>query len=256
MVRYVDWAGDAITGDLGVSYSSRQDVTDTILQKVPVSLQILLLAQVIALVIAVPLATVASTKRDTLADRAIGVMALSGLSTPNFLLAILLIFLFAVRLGWLPAVGWVPLTENPVENFRHALLPAVTLAVSEIAVYFRVLRSEMIETFSEEYVTTAHAKGLPRKQVVRRHVLRNSLFTLITVVGVNIGTLIGGAVITETVFAVPGLGRLLIDSIAGRDLFMVQGVVLFVAVAYVVLFLIVDLLYAVLDPRIRYGADS
>lgn len=251
MIRYIDWAGHAVIGDLGTSLSNRADVMDTILAKLPVSVEIMVLAQVIALGVAVPLATFASYKRDTAIDRIIGVGALSGLSVPNFLLAIVLIFTFAVSLGWLPAVGWVGLSDDVVENLRHAILPAVTLALSEIAIYFRVLRSEMIETFQEEYVATAYAKGLSVNKVIRRHVLRNSLFTLITVVGINIGTLIGGAVITETVFAVPGVGRLLIDSILSRDLFMVQGVVLFIVIAYVFLFLIVDLLYLVLDPRIR-----
>lgn len=252
LVRYGDWAADAVRGDLGQSFRTRLDVTDTIWQKLPVSLEILVLAQIIALGVAVPLATFAAYKRDTLADRAAGVGALTGLSMPNFLLAIILIFIFAVKLGWLPAVGWAPLRDGLTENLKFALLPALTLAFSEVAIYFRLLRSEMIENFQEEYVTTAYAKGLRVRRIVVRHVLRNSLFTLITVIGINIGTLLGGAVITETVFAVPGLGRLLIDSIGQRDLFMVQGVVLVIVVAYVVLGLVVDLVYALLDPRIRH----
>jgi peptide/nickel transport system permease protein len=253
LVRYVDWVWDAMRGDLGTSYRNNLDVRETILQRLPVSLEILILAQILALGLAIPVAALAVWKRNTAVDRIIGLSAFTGLSMPNFLLAIILILVLSVNMGLLPATGYVPLEDGLRANLRTVLLPAVTLAFSEYAVYMRLLRSEMIDTLREEYVTTAFAKGLSTRRVLVRHVMRNSLFSLITVVGVNMGTLLGGAVITETIFAVPGLGRLLIDSIYQRDLIVVQGVVLFVAVAYVLVNLTVDLIYALLDPRIRHG---
>lgn len=253
MVRYVDWLWDAMRGDLGVSFRNNIAVRDTIMDRLPVSLEILVFAQIFSLGIAIPVAALAVWRRNTVVDRVIGLSAFTALSMPNFLLAIILILIVSVNLGLLPATGFVPLENGLEENFRTVMLPAATLALSEYAVYMRLLRSEMIDTLREDYVTTAFSKGLSTRRVLIRHVMRNSLFSLITVVGVNIGTLLGGAVITETIFAVPGLGRLLIDSIYQRDLIVVQGVVLFVAVAYVVMNLAVDLMYALLDPRIRHG---
>lgn len=253
LVRYVDWVGDAVRGDLGNSYRNNNDVLDTIVSRLPVSVEILVLAQILSLSTAVPIAALAVWKRNGALDRFIGLSAFAGLSLPNFLLALVLILVVAVKWNWLPATGFVPLGEGLFDNLRTVILPAITLSFSEYAVYMRLLRSEMIETLREDYVTTAVAKGLSTRRVLVRHVMRNSLFALITVVGVNIGTLLGGAVLTETIFAVPGLGRLLIDSIYQRDLIVVQGVVLFVAVGYVVVNLAVDLIYALLDPRIRHG---
>ncbi|MBI5089126.1 MAG: ABC transporter permease [Actinobacteria bacterium] len=256
LTRYLTWAGGAVTGDLGQSYRNDRDVLDTIVDRVPVSLELVVIAQVISLALAIPAALLAVWKRNTIVDRALSMSAFAGLSIPSFLLAFLLILVFAVQLNWLPASGFTRISEGFGDNLRTALLPALTLSLSQYSVYMRLLRSEMIETLGNEYITTAYGKGLGVRRILVRHVMRNSLFSMITVIGVNIGVLLGGAVITESIFAIPGIGRLLIDSISQRDLMMVQGVVLFVAVTYVVINLLVDLSYTLLDPRIRHGSRA
>lgn len=256
LTRYLSWVQGAATGDLGNSYRNDQDVLATILDRAPVSLELVVLAQVLALGVAIPAALFAVWKRNTVADHAVSIVAFAGLAVPSFLLAFVLILVFAVQLQWFPASGYTRLSESIPGNLHSAFLPSATIALAECAVYTRLLRSEMIETMSQEFVTTAYGKGLPTRRIFVSHVLRNSLFALITVVGVNVGTLLGGAVITETIFAIPGVGRLLIDSITQRDLMMVQGVVLFTAATYVVLNLVIDLLYTVIDPRIRHGRSA
>jgi peptide/nickel transport system permease protein len=256
-VRYVEWLLNAIQGDLGQSYNtSSGSVTATILERIPVSLEILLLAQVLALAVAVPVALASVRRPGGWLDRSASIIGFCTLAVPSFLLGLLLILVFSLHWRLLPTSVWVPITEDLVGNLRSAILPAATIAIGEVAIYMRLLRSDLLDTLSEEYVVTAQSKGLTRSRIMRRHVLRNSLFSLVTIVGLNVGALIGGAVITESVFAVPGLGRLLVQAVLTRDLPLVQGVVLFIAVAYVVMNLVVDLAYAALDPRIRRGADS
>jgi peptide/nickel transport system permease protein len=252
-VRYVDWLGDALTGDLGRSYRTGQEVTEAIGERLPVTLEVGVLAIVIALATAIPLGTLSAFRAGGLADRIITGTSFGLLAVPSFMMAILLIWILAESLGWLPATGWVRLTDDPVENLRTAVMPALALAVGEFAVYSRLLRADMITTLQQDSITMARAKGMPTRRILFRHALRPSSFSLMTVVGLQIGTIIGGAVIVETLFALPGVGRLLVDSILQRDLIMVQGVALVVAISFVVINFAVDMLYSVLDPRIRHG---
>jgi peptide/nickel transport system permease protein len=252
-VRYVNWLGDAVTGDLGRSYRTGQEVTEAISERLPVTLEVGVLAIVLALAAAIPLGTLSAFRAGGPADRIITGASFGLLAVPSFMMAILLIWILAETLGWLPATGWVRLTDDPVENLRTAIMPALALAIGEFAVYTRLLRADMITTLQQDSITMARAKGIPTRRILFRHALRPSSFSLMTVVGLQVGAIIGGAVIVETLFALPGIGRLLVDSILQRDLIMVQGVALVIAISFVVINFVVDLLYTALDPRIRHG---
>ena len=252
-VRYVNWLGDAVTGDLGRSYRTGQEVTEAISERLPVTLEVGVLAIVLALAAAIPLGTLSAVRAGGPADRIITGASFGLLAVPSFMMAILLIWILAESLGWLPATGWVRLTDDPVENLRTAIMPALALAIGEFAVYTRLLRADMITTLQQDSITMARAKGIPTRRILFRHALRPSSFSLMTVVGLQVGAIIGGAVIVETLFALPGIGRLLVDSILQRDLIMVQGVALVIAISFVVINFVVDLLYTALDPRIRHG---
>jgi peptide/nickel transport system permease protein len=251
--RYIGWLGDAVTGDLGRSYRTGQEVTTAIGERLPVTAEIGALALIIALGVAIPLGTFSAFRAGGSADRIITGTSFGLLAVPNFMMAILLIWLLAEALGWLPATGWVRLTDDPIGNLRTAIMPALALAIGEMAVYTRLLRADMITTLQQDSITMARAKGLPTHRILFRHALRPSSFSLMTVVGLQIGGIIGGSVIIETLFALPGVGRLLVDSILQRDLIMVQGVAFVIAISFVVINFVVDLLYTVLDPRIRHG---
>ena len=250
--RFGTYLGDLLRGDLGESLRTGEPVLGIVLDRLWISLQLMVFAQVFALVLAIGLATWSIRRPGGIVERLCGILASAAISVPTFLLGIVLILVFAVHWQVFPAVGFSPISEGVGEYFRTITLPAVTLGFVEFAIYFRVLQSEMHEIAKAEYITTAESKGLGRNEIVVRHILRNSLFPLITVVGLNVGRLLGGSVIVESVFAIPGMGRLLVDSIANRDMAIVQGVVLFVAIGYVVVNLAVDLLYSVLDPRLRH----
>lgn len=252
-VRYASWLGDAATGDLGYSYLRRQSVSDAIVERLPVTLEIGGLALVFALLMAIPFGVFSAYRANSTADKAITTSTFGLLAVPTFVMALLLIYLFAVKLDVLPSSGWTRFTDNPSKNLQGAILPALSLGLAEFAVYSRLLRTDMISTLQQDFITMAKAKGLPTWRILLRHALRPSSLSLVTVVGLQVGGLIGGSVIIEQLFALPGLGRLLVESIIGRDLITVQGVVLFLSVSYVVVNFLVDLLYAVLDPRIRHG---
>ena len=254
--RYGAWLGNVATGDLGRSFRTDQQVADAIRERLPVTLEIGGLAVLIALAFAIPLGTLSAFRAGSRADRLVTGASFGLLALPPFMVAILLILVFAVTLGWLPATGWVRFTADPLDNLRHAILPALSLAVGEMAVYTRLLRADMITTLQQDSITMARAKGIPTKRILFRHALRPSSFSLMTVVGLQVATIIGGAVIIETLFALPGVGRLLVDSILQRDLIMVQGCALVIAIAFVVINFIVDILYTFLDPRIRYGSAA
>jgi peptide/nickel transport system permease protein len=256
LVRYGAWLRDVASGDLGRSFRTDQQVLDAILERLPVTLEVGGLAVLIALLFAIPLGTLSAFRAGGRADRVVTGASFGLLALPPFMVAILLILVFAVTLGWLPATGWVRFTADPIDNLRHALLPALSLAVGEMAVYTRLLRADMITTLQQDSITMARAKGIPTSRILFRHALRPSSFSLMTVVGLQVATIIGGAVIIETLFALPGVGRLLVDSILQRDLIMVQGCALVIAIAFVVINFIVDILYTVLDPRIRYGSAA
>lgn len=251
--RYLLWLGHVMQGDLGRSFRTGQTVLAAVTERLPVSLELMALAEVIGLLIGLPVAILCAVRAGGAFDRLMTGAAFSMLSVPSFLAAILLIYLFAVRLHWLPATGYTPFLEDPVENMRSFLLPAFTLALGEWPVLMRVLRSDMIATLQEDYISMAKAKGLRPARILWVHALKPSSLTLVTVTGINIGRLIGGAVIVESIFALPGIGRLLINAIYTRDLIILQGVVLLVATGFVLMNFLVDLMYAALDPRIRHG---
>jgi peptide/nickel transport system permease protein len=251
--RYLHWLGGALQGDLGRSFRTGETVMGAIGARVPVSLELMIMAEIAGLAIGVPLGIFCAARQGSTIDRLLTGGAFGMLSVPAFLWAILLIYLFAVRLRLLPATGWVPFEEDPLGNLRSFVLPALTLALAEWPVLMRVLRSDMIATLQEDYIAMAKAKGLRPRRILLLHALKPSSLTLVTVTGINIGRLIGGAIIVETIFALPGIGRLLIGAIYTRDFIILQGVVLFVAIGFVLLNFAVDMLYAVLDPRIRHG---
>ena len=253
LVRYFIWLGHVLQGDFGRSFRTGQTVLAAVAERLPVSFELLLFAQVIGLCVGVPLAIICAVRQGSWFDRAMTGGAFGMLSLPSFLSAILLIWLLAVQWELLPATGYTPFSEDPWDNVIGFILPALTLALGEWPVIMRVLRSDMIATLQEDYINMARAKGLKRRRILLVHALKPSSLTLVTVTGINIGRLIGGAVIVETIFALPGIGRLLVTAIYSRDLMMLQGVVLLVACGFVMINFLVDLLYAALDPRIRYG---
>jgi len=251
--RYLSWLGHVLQGDFGRSFRTGQTVLQAVAERLPVSIELMLLAELAALAIGIPLAIACAVRSGSAFDRFMTGSAFGMLSVPAFLSAILLIYLFAVELRWLPATGYVPFAEDPIGNLRCFVLPALTLALGEWPVLMRVLRSDMIATLQEDYIAMARAKGLKPSRILLVHALKPSSLTLVTVTGINIGRLIGGTVIVESIFALPGIGRLLLGAIFTRDLVILQGTVLFVALGYVLINFVVDLLYAVLDPRIRHG---
>ena len=251
-VQYVAWMGRLLRGDLGHSIRNGEPVLENVSRRIRPSLQLALLAMAISLLVAFPVGIASAVRRNTSVDRVGTTFALFGICMPNFLLALLLIFLFGVTLRWLPISGYVDPAEELVDGLRSLALPAVTLGLALAAVVARTLRSSMLEALTEDYVRTARAKGLSEWRVVRGHVLRNALIPVVTVLGLQLGTLIGGAVITEYVFALPGIGRLVVDAVFARDYPLVQGVVLLIAVGFIASNLVVDLLYGLIDPRIRH----
>jgi peptide/nickel transport system permease protein len=251
--RYLSWLGHVLQGDFGRSFRTGQTVLQAVTERLPVSLELMVLAELIGLAIGVPLAIACAVKAGSSFDRLMTGAAFGMLSVPAFLSAILLIYVFAVELRVLPATGYIPFQEDALGNLRCFVLPALTLAFAEWPGIMRVLRSDMIATLQEDYIAMAKAKGLKPARILFVHALKPSSLTLVTITGINIGRLIGGAVIVETIFALPGLGRLLVGAIYTRDLIILQGVVLFVAAGFVIVNFIVDLFYAVLDPRIRHG---
>lgn len=249
--QYLTYLGGLLRGDLGESLQRRERVIDMIVVRLPNTVQLAVAGLVVTL-LGIPLGVIAATNRNTLTDLAVTNLALVGLSVPNFWLGLLLIVWFSVDLRWFPAAGlaqpWWSLA-----GLQSLVLPAITLGVGGLALIARLTRSGMLEVLGQEYVRTATAKGLPRRLVVYRHALKNALIPVITVLGLNFGYLLGGAVVTESVFAINGVGRLAVDSILSRDYAVVQGCVIFIATTFVFVNLLVDLSYALLDPQIRYG---
>jgi len=253
LVQYAAWLADVVRLDLGRSLVDNASVSRIIGQKLPTTIELSLLSMLVALVLAVPAGTIGAVKRGTPIDGAVTVFALAGISLPNFFLGILLIFFFSVQLRWVPASGYVGLFDDPVRNLSLMALPAITIGVGLGAILTRYLRASLIETLNQDYVRTALAKGVPGLAVVTRHALRNALIPVITAFGLQLGTLLGGAIITEQIFSIPGFGRLLVDAVSTRDLPVIQGVVLIAAVAVFLVSFVVDLLYAAADPRITYS---
>ncbi len=250
-VRYAYWVGGVLRGDLGESIRTQQPVLKLILQKLPVTLELALLAMTIALAIGIPAGIVSAVARGSAWDYAANGFALWGLSTPNFWLGILMILVFSVQLGWFPASGYVSPFENLRANLAAMVMPAFVLGNAIAAVLMRHTRSAMLQVLSADYVRTARAKGLSERVVVLKHSLRNALTPIITLGALELGTLLSGAVLTEQVFTIPGFGKLIVDSVFNRDYAVVQGVVLVTATAYIGLNLLADLAYFAVNPRLR-----
>lgn len=250
-VQYLTWLGGVLRGDLGRSLIDGTPVTTLIAQRLPATVELAVGAMLVATLVAIPAGILAATRQGTTADHAGTVLALAGLSMPQFWLGMLLIIFFAVRMNWLPASGYVPLTVDPLQNLKTMLLPVVVTGLRESAVLMRMMRSSLLEVLRLDFVRTARAKGLGGWGVVVRHATRNALVPVLTVSGLQLAGLLGGLVITEQIFVIPGFGRLIVDSIYSRDLITLKGAVLVAATLVVLVNLLVDILYAWLDPRIK-----
>lgn len=254
LVRYVDWLGNVAQGDLGKSYITDQPVMETIQQRLPVTAQLAFMAILMAVILAVPIGIIGAYKQGKWQDSVSSAAVQVALSVPNFIMGIFFIWLFAVKLNWLPSSSWSRISDKGlVENLKTAILPAGALAMTQMAIFSRLVRADMVATLQENYILAAKAKGLSDRYILARHALRPSSLSLMTIIGINFGALLGGTVIIETLFAVPGLGFRLINAISQRDILVIQGITVFIAIVYVVINTIVDLLYAVIDPRIRKG---
>ena len=248
--RYLRWLGRVFSGDLGTSYINYEPVAVAVLQRLPVTIELIAVSQVMALLLALPAGVVCAHTNRSLFDRGITATAFATLSTPSFIMALLLVFCFALRLDWLPATGFVPLSEGLGANLRSILLPAVSIALVEWVPLMRVLRADMIQTLKEDFILMARAKGMPTWRILLRDALKPSSLSLATILGLQFGHWIGAAVVVESIFALPGVGSLLVAGIFSRDYPLVQGCVLIITVVYVVVNAMVDIAYAVLDPRI------
>ena len=253
VAEYGRWIGGAIRGDLGDSLYSSQSVTTLVKERMPVTLSLTAGAVVISLLIGIPAGIISALYRGRWPDRALGLGAASGLAMPNYFVAMLLILLFAVWNTWLPATSFVPISESPTEWFRHLILPWVTLGIASAAVITRQLRSSMIGVLGQDYVRTARAKGLRSRAIVGKHAVKNAAIPVVTIIGTQIAYLLGGSVIVERVFGMAGLGSLAVTSVVQRDLPVIQGVVIVVAVIVLVANLFVDLIYGYLNPKVRVG---
>ena len=250
-VQYVHWIGNVLRGDLGFSWRIRQPVASLVLTKLPVTLQLAAMAFGIALLIGVPAGILSAVKRNTAWDYAANLVGLAGLSTPNFWLGIMLILLVSVKLGWLPPSGYVPLTEDWRQSLATTVMPAFVLGNAIAAILMRHTRSALLTALDQDFVRTARAKGLNEWSVVLRHAFRNALVPVVTLGALELGTLLSGAVLTEQVFSIPGFGKLVVDAVFNRDYPVVQGVVLVTACLYILLNLLADVLYVVINPRLR-----
>lgn len=256
VTQYVAWLGHVLQGNLGRSLVDRSPVSAQIMQRLPPTIELAFGAFLVALLIAVPTGIISAVRRGSVADYGSTLFALGGMSVPSFWLAMMFIILFSVKLHWLPASGYVPFFQNPRANLTAMLMPMVATGVRESAVLARMLRSSMLEVLHADYVRTARGKGLGERVVVMRHAFRNALVPVITSSGLLVAGLLGGLVITETIFSIPGFGRLIVDAIFQRDFVTVQGAILVSAVLVVVVNLLVDILLAVLDPRIKLGKGA
>ena len=252
-IQLFSWYGNLLRGDLGQSFLLNRSVTDAILERLPVTLSLTLLALAIAVTLGVGAGIVAAVKHGSWADQSIMTLALIGLSIPDFWLGLVGIYVFAVALGWLPSGGFVPFSQDPIGWARSMALPAVTLGVTQVGLIARITRSSMLDVLGQDYVRTARAKGVPTFKVIVKHAFTNALIPVITVIGVIVGVLLGGAVVIEQVFSLPGVGRLIIGAVLRRDYPVIQGGLLLLAFIYVFVNIVVDLLYAYVDPRVRYG---
>ncbi len=255
-VQYLRWLTLALQGDLGESIRTREPVVKTVAMKLPITMQLAAFALVIAIGIAIPAGIFSAIRRNTVWDLLANAVSLCGVSIPSFWLGIMLILFLSVRLHVLPASGFVPFLDDPLGNLQRMIMPAFVLGAALAAVLMRQTRNSMIEVLSANYIRTAYSKGLAERVVVFRHALRNGLIPIVTILGLQMGTLMGGAVVTEQIFVVPGFGRLIVEAVFTRDYPLVQGVVLITASAYVLINLLVDVSYSLMNPRIRVKGSA
>jgi len=251
--QYLLWFFKVIQGDLGKSIVSGRGILESILERIPITFSLVFFAFLVAVVVGLPSGTAAAVHQNTKIDYLCMTFYLLGVSIPSFWLGLLLLLTFSVHLQWFPSIGFVSIFKDFYRGLQYLLLPALSLGLIESAIVGRMTRSSMLEILRQEYITTAKAKGLPARRVIWRHALKNAFGPILTVIGLEVGFLLGGAVVTETVFSLPGIGRLVVFSIYNRDYPMVQGCILFISLVYLTVSLIVDLLYGFFDPRIKYG---
>lgn len=252
-VQYFNWFGDLLQGNLGYSFRARQPVVPMVWQALPISIELAFLAMLIAVAVALPLGIVSAVRRNTAVDVLARFLGLIGLSMPSFWLAVIFILISSTVFNWLPSLISVSLFKDPSENLKQMAMPALALALPLMGVVMRMTRSAMLEVLNQDYMRTARAKGLPEMRVLTRHALKNALIPIVTVMGIQLGRLLGGAVIVEQIFGIPGVGTLLISSIAERDYPMVQGTVFIMGILFILVQFVVDLSYAFIDPRIHYA---
>jgi peptide/nickel transport system permease protein len=251
IVQYFHWLGNVLQGDLGMSLRTQQPVTKLILDKLPVTIQLAVMAMIFAILVGIPAGIISAVRKGTLTDYIANFVALSGLSIPNFWLGILLILLVSVNLGWLPASGYEPFWRDPIRSIETMIMPAFVLGTALAATLMRHTRSAMLGVLQSDYVRTARAKGLREKVVIMKHSFRNAVLPIVTLSALLFGELLAGAVLTEQIFTIPGFGKLIVDAVFNRDYAVVQGVVLCVAVGFILMNLIADVLYVLLKPRMR-----
>ena len=254
-VQFVNWFGSALRLDFGDSLFLGMPVTEALRERAEPTVLLALYALTLSLVIAIPAGVIAAVRANSPIDRLLMVVSISGVAIPSFFFGILLILLFAVVLGWLPSGGYVNIRDDPGEHFRYMLLPTLTLGFAAAGLLARLVRSTMLDVLNEDYVRTAYSKGLAERRVVVAHALRNAMIPVLTLIGISFAGMLGGAVVIEQVFNIPGMGRLLVNSVVRRDIPVVQGAVMTVAAIEVLIMLLVDILYVFVDPRIRYGAE-
>lgn len=251
-VRFATWLGGVLVGDFGTSWRTGLPVLQTVVDRLPLTLEIAFLAVAVAILVGVPLGVVAAVRRDTKIDHAARLVTLAGAAIPVYVLGTVILLVLSTQFGWIPPTGYIPFLEDPLGNLSSVLIPSLALGVLSAAGIARMTRGSMLEVLDQDYIRTARSKGLPHRSVVNGHALRNALIPVITIAGLEFGYLLGGAVITESIFSLPGVGRLVVDAIAQRDYPVVQGAVVVIAAAFIAVNLATDLLYGVVNPRIRY----
>lgn len=253
--QYFNWIAGVFQGDFGTSYFMKEPVTQSIAEHLGPTLSLAIIAQTITILIAVPLGIAAANRRGTIADQSIMGVSLLGMSIPSFLLGLFLILLIGVKLGWLPVAGYQPLSAGLWNHIKYLIMPAISLGAIQAALVARMTRTSMLEVLNTNFIKTAQAKGVKKRAIVYKHALRNAFLPILTVIGQTFGILVAGAVVTETIFNIPGIGQLIINSVERRDYSVIQGVVLFVTLSYVLINLVIDLLYGFVDPRVRLDRD-
>jgi peptide/nickel transport system permease protein len=252
-VQYLSWLGGVLTGDLGVSIFGKASVAEQIFRRLPVTLELGLWSVVVSIVIGIPMGVASATRRGTWIDHAVILLSNIGITIPVFWLGLLLMLFFCLYLGWLPTMGWTPITEDVGRHFAQMVMPVICLSLFPIAAIARQTRSSLMEVIHQDYVRTAWAKGLDERTVIFKHALKNGLIPVITTVGLSARTIVGGSTVVETVFSVPGMGRLAVSAVADKDFAMVQGVIVMIAAMVVAVNLLIDIAYGWVDPRIRYS---